>query len=135
MIRYLFVASMLLFMAAPSIAANYLKQDQFKHWLESGRQVIVVDIQPAADFSRQHFQGSIETNAYPGKTDEEKKRLDRALPVINGSQNEVVIVCPRGGGGAKNVYEYLKNKGILESRLYILTDGINGWPYKEMLSK
>jgi hypothetical protein len=53
----------------------------------------------------------IKTNAYPAKTDEEKK-LDGVQSSINSSKEDVVIVCPRGGGGAKNTYEYLKTKGV-----------------------
>lgn len=125
---------LLFFVAGPSFAANYVEPDELKQWLENGKQMVIVDIQTAPEFARHHFKGAIETNAYPGKTAEEKKLLDRALPAINASaETPVVIVCPKGGGGAKNAYEYLQSKGIAEERLQILSDGIKGWPYKEML--
>jgi rhodanese-related sulfurtransferase len=116
-------------------AANMLKPDVFKQWLESKKPMIIVDIQPAKDFEQHHFEGSVETNAYPVKTEEEKARLNKALEKAKASKDDIVIICPRGKGGAMNTYEYLKSKGIDEKRLYILEGGIAGWPYKEMFKK
>lgn len=111
---------------------RYVKPDTFKGWLESGKKMVIVDIQVPAEFEKRHFKGAVETGAYPAKTDEEKKRLDKALERINASKDDIVIVCPRGGGGAKNTYDYLKSMGVEEGRLYILEKGAQGWPYPEM---
>jgi len=89
--------------------------------------VILIDIQPAADFEKHHLPGAIETNAYPVKSDEEKKRLDKSLDTIKKSEELVVIICPRGGSGAINSYNYYLSQGIPENRLTILKGGmING---------
>lgn len=114
-------------------AANMLKPEIFKQWLESDKKMLIVDIQTAENFKKHHFEGSIETNAYPAKTDDEKARLNNVLEKIKASNDDVVIICPRGGSGAKNTYEYLKSKGVDEKRLFILEKGIEGWPYKEIL--
>lgn len=118
-----------------AFAANKLKPDVFKQWIENKKSMIIVDIQPANEFEQHHFEGSIETNAFPAKTDEEKARLNKALDKIKASKEDVVIICPRGRSGAMNTYEYFKSKGVDEKRLYILEGGIAGWPYKEMLKK
>ncbi len=115
--------------AAPAFASNSVKPDVFKQWLESGKAMVIVDIQPADDFEEQHFKGAIETNAFPAKTDEEKKRLDKALAGIRAVKGPVVIVCPRGKTGASNAYAHLKARGIPENRLFILEGGIAGWPW------
>jgi len=134
--KYLVLAVSLVFLFTTSaFAANYVKPEDFKKWLESGKKLIIVDIQPAEEFEEHHFKGSIETNAFPAKTDEEKKRLDKVIPLIMSSSDDVVIICPRGRSGASNTYEYLKSKGVPEKRLYILEGGIAGWPYKEMFVK
>jgi len=112
-----------------------LKAEDFKKWLESGKKIILVDIQPAKEFEQHHFAGSIETNAFPAKTDEEKARLDKAVQKAKYSKDDVVIICPRGRSGAANTYEYLKLMGIDEKRLFILEGGVAGWPHKEMLKK
>jgi rhodanese-related sulfurtransferase len=127
-------AGLMLCVAVAALAADYrfVKQDTFKQWLESGKKMVLVDIQPASDFAKRHFKGALETGAYPVKSDEEKKRLDSILDRINSSQDDVVIVCPRGGGGAKNTWDYLSAKGIPVSRMYILEKGSEGWPYPEL---
>jgi rhodanese-related sulfurtransferase len=91
--------------------------------------MILIDIQPAEQFAKGHISGSIETNAYPTKTEEEKVRLEKGMPKIAASSDEVIIVCPKGGGGAKNAYDFYKSKGVSEKRLLILENGISGWPY------
>jgi rhodanese-related sulfurtransferase len=127
-------AALILCTAVAALAADYryVPQDTFKQWLESGRKMVLVDIQRPADFAKRHFKGALATGAYPVKSDEEKKLLDSVLGRINASQEEVVIVCPRGGGGARNTWDYLKAKGVAESRMYILEKGSEGWPYSEM---
>jgi rhodanese-related sulfurtransferase len=125
----------LLLVPYAALAANYVKPDIFKQWLANNKPLVIVDIQPAEDFGDQHFKGSIETNAFPSKSDEQKKRLDKALPTIQTSKGDVVIICPMGKGGAVNSYDYLKSKGVPEKRLFILEGGIDGWPYPELFVK
>lgn len=121
--------------ASIALAANYIEPQELKELLDKKKPVILVDIQPAADFEKQHLPGSIETNAFPAKTDEEKARLDKALAIIKTSKDPVVVVCPRGKSGAKNSYNYLESKGISEDRMQILEGGIHEWPYKELFVK
>ena len=132
-ITLLLVASLLITVVS-ALAADYryLKADAFKGWLESGKQMIIVDIQTPENFTRKHFKGAVETNAYPVKSDDEKKKLDAVLQKIGATKDDIVIVCPRGGGGAKNTYDYLKAKGVEETRMYILEKGAEGWPWPEM---
>ncbi|MDK9718675.1 MAG: rhodanese-like domain-containing protein [Trichlorobacter sp.] len=121
--------------ASIAMAANYIEPQELKELLDKKKSVILVDIQPAADFEKQHLPGSIETNAFPAKTDEEKARLDKALAIIKTSKDPVIVVCPRGKSGAKNSYNYLESKGISEERMQILEGGIFEWPYKELFVK
>lgn len=121
--------------ATVALAANYIEPQELKELLDKKQPIILVDIQPAADFEKQHLPGSIETNAFPAKTDEEKVRLDKSLAIIKASKDPVVVVCPRGKSGAKNSYEYLESKGVSEDRMTILEGGIYEWPYKELFVK
>jgi rhodanese-related sulfurtransferase len=130
-----FFFAVMSFVATSAYAENYVKPDTFKQWLESGKKIIIVDIQPADDFAEQHFKGAIETNAFPAKSPEEKARLDKALPVIQSSKDPIIIACPRGKSGARNTYAYFISKGIPEDRLLILEGGIEGWPYPEFFVK
>ena len=92
----------------------------------------IVDIQAPTDFGKRHIKGAVETNAYPVKSAEERQRLDKVLAEIAATSSDVVIVCPRGGGGAKNTFDYLVSRGVAVERLYILEKGMEGWPYPEM---
>lgn len=121
--------------ATVALAANYIEPQELKELLDKKKPVILVDIQPASDFEKQHLPGSIETNAFPAKTDDEKKRLDKTLPVIRGSKDPVVVICPRGKSGAKNSYEYIISQGVPEDRMQILEGGIAEWPYPELFVK
>lgn len=121
--------------ATAALAANYIEPQELKELLDKKKPVILVDIQPAADFEKQHLPGSIETNAFPAKSADEKKRLDKTLPVIKASKDPVVVVCPRGKTGAKNSYEYIVSQGVPEDRMTILEGGIAEWPYKELFVK
>ena len=133
--RGLFFLLLSLTVCRIAVAGDYqfVKTDDFRSWLQEGKKVAIIDIQPAADFKMQHFRGSIETNAYPVKSDESRQRLDRTLPQLAASTEAIVIVCPRGGGGAKATYDYLKSKGIDEKRLLILEGGMQGWPHKNLV--
>jgi hypothetical protein len=50
---------------------------------------------------------------------------------ITASANDVVTVCPKGGGGAKNTVDYYKSKGVSEKRLLILEKGMSEWPFEK----
>jgi len=124
-----------LLFAAPALATNYITAPKLKKMLDEKQEVILVDIQPADQFEKHHLPGSIETNAFPAKSNEEKARLDKALAIINASKAPVTVLCPRGKSGAKNSYDYLQSKGVDEKRLQILEGGIADWPYGEMFVK
>lgn len=121
--------------AGAAFAASYMEPQELKQALEQKKPVILVDIQPAADFKKQHLPGAIETNAFPAKNDEEKMRLDKTVDAIKKSDAPVVIICPRGGSGATNSYNYYLSKGIPENRLKILKGGNDKWPFPEMFVK
>lgn len=120
--------------AASAGSYNYVDPEDFKSWIETGKKVRIVDIQVPAEFLKHHFKGALETNAYPVKSAEEKQRLDQVLPLLASGNEEIVIVCPKGGGGAKNAYDHLRERGIPDDRLYVLMDGMKGWPYKELVA-
>jgi rhodanese-related sulfurtransferase len=133
--KRIMVLVLLLLVSASTVVAggyNYVEPDQFRQWLEKGKDMTIVDIQVPAEFQKHHFKGSVETGAYPVKSQDDKQKLDAIVPRLSAGQNDVIVVCPRGGGGAKNTHDYLKDKGIDEKRIFILKEGMQGWPYKEL---
>ncbi|MCX7769722.1 MAG: rhodanese-like domain-containing protein [Proteobacteria bacterium] len=132
--RILFVLFFLVFFINSLEAQNYnyLKAEVLKKWVDSGKKIHIIDVQKDEDFNKKHLKGSIATGAYPVKSDQDKAKLDRIVEKVKSDNLEIVIVCPRGGGAAKNTYEYMRSRGIEEKRLYILEGGIQEFPYKEM---
>lgn len=110
---------------------NYISQDDLQKRLQAKDAMILLDICPVEQFASGHIPGSIETNAFPVKTDEEKALLDAKLPTISASSDDVVIVCPRGGGGARNTFDFYTSKGVAQKRLLILEKGMDNWPYEK----
>lgn len=108
---------------------RYLSNEDMMTWLEQSKEMKVVDIQVKDEFAKKHIAKAIPTYAFPVKTAEQKKMVEAVLPEIKSNNLPVVIVCPRGGGGAKNTYDYLKSQGVDENRLYILTGGMSTWNY------
>lgn len=115
---------------ASAMDYNYISQDAMRDRLDKKEPVTIVDICPMDQYATGHLPGSIETNAYPVKTDEERAKLEHALPALQASAEDIVIVCPGGRGGAKRTVDFYKVNGIDEQRLLILEKGMNNWPYQ-----
>lgn len=122
-------------MATQESLYNFLKAEVLKVKLENREPVNLLDIQVAKEFGEHHIPGAVATYAYPVKTAEELGRLDALLPQLQANAEAIVIVCPRGEGGAKRAYDHLRGRGIAPERLVILEKGQAGWPYPELTEK
>ena len=108
---------------------NYISADDLQKRIKAQSPMILVDICSVEQFAKAHIPGSIETNAYPVETDAQREALGHLLPQIRKSSDDVIILCPRGGGGAKRTYDYYKANGVDQSRLLILEKGVEKWPF------
>lgn len=117
---------------------NYITADETaKLMREDASKIVLVDIQEKADFEEEHLKGALPTYAYPVKTDAEKARLAELLSTIRPEQ-KVVIICPRGGGGADRAYDFYLEKGLKKEQLFTLKGGQYEWPrdkIKDVLDK
>ncbi len=117
---------------------NYITADETAKLIrEDASKLVLVDIQEKPDFGEEHLKGAISTYAYPVKTDEERARLAALLPEIKPEQ-KVIIICPRGGGGADRAYDFYLSNGVKKENLLTLKDGQYGWPrdtIKDVLAK
>jgi len=112
----------------PKAKYNYIDAETTaKLMREDASKIVLVDIQEKKDFEEEHLKGALETYAYPVKTDDEKARLAAIIPDIKPDQ-KVIIVCPRGGGGADRAYDFFLSKGLKKEQLLTLKDGQYGWP-------
>lgn len=113
---------------------QYVSAEELKGWLEAETPVLLVDIQVKKEFAAHHIKGSLETNSYPVKSGSDLKRLVPAIAMNKSNDyRAVVVVCPRGKGGAKRAYDYLKKAGVADNKLYILAGGMERWPYRHLV--
>ncbi len=111
---------------------NYISAQKTAELIrKDASKLVLVDIQEKVDFEEEHLKGAIATYAYPVKTDAERARLAALLPDIKSDQ-KVVVICPRGGGGANRAYDFLLKSGVKKENLVTLTDGQYGWPRDEI---
>lgn len=87
----------------------------------------IIDIQVKDSFDKHHLEGAIATYAFPGDKPEMHEKLKAGLEQVKDDQ-KIIIVCPRGGGGAKNSINYYRSIGVDNARLLILEKGQEGWP-------
>ncbi|MDF1525405.1 MAG: rhodanese-like domain-containing protein [bacterium] len=113
---------------------NYITPEKTKSRIQSGEAVTLLDIQIEDEYARHHIRGSLATYAYPVKSDAQKAKLDRVIPNLSANTDPIVIICPRGGGGAKRTFEYLASRGIESKRMFILEKGQSGWPYPQLVA-
>lgn len=112
---------------------NTYSAEQLREEIKGNNNVILVDIQVEQAYADHHIKGAIKTTAYPVKSDADKAKLKSHLEMLAQSTSDIVIICPRGKGGAKRTYDYFVKNKISPDRLYILEKGQDGWPYKELL--
>ena len=132
------LAAAALLVAAPAFAQsyNYIKPAELKARLQSpASKPLLIDIQVENEFARAHLPGAVATHAYPARSEAERARLKPVLSRILDSKEDVVIVCPGGGSGAKNTVDYLLSQGVPAGKLKILEKGQNGWPYPELVTQ
>ena len=124
-----------LFCVAAAFAAenNYIEADAFKTMIENNAPVIIADIQKPKNFQKHQFFGSIETGAYPVKTETQQQLLDQIIEMYEKTGNQIVIVGPRGTSAAKRALQYLEDEAVPVEKIFILKGGIKKWPYTELL--
>ena len=111
---------------------NYISAEETAELMrKDASKLVLVDIQEKPDFEEEHLKGALATYAYPVKTEDEKARLAALLPSISPEQ-KVIIICPRGGGGADRAYDFYLEKGVKKEQLFTLKGGQYEWPRDEI---
>ncbi len=106
---------------------NYISASDLEARLTTNQPTNIVDIQVEDEFAQHHIKGAIPTYAYPVKSDADRVKLDATVERLKTNDDPVVVVCPRGAGGATRTYDYLLQQGISSERLVILEKGQGGW--------
>ena len=132
---FLFLALPMIYATNAAAGYNYVDANTMKQWLTDQEKMTIVDIQVEPEFNAHHIKGSVGTFAYPVKSDEDNRKLDKAFAQYSQDKdNTVVIVCPRGKGGAKRAYTYMVEQGVPDDKIFILEGGMAKWPHKEWVA-
>ncbi len=131
------VSTMVLFLtislSIPAFAYQYMTAAEVKQNMAEKTPMALVDIQVEDEFNQHHIIGAQATYAYPVKTEDDRNKMTAVITPLLSNNDLAVVVCPRGGGGAKRAYNLLLKSGIAEDRVYILKKGQADWPYPELL--
>jgi rhodanese-related sulfurtransferase len=106
---------------------NYISATDLETRLTANLPTNIIDIQVEGEFTQHHIKGATPTYAYPVKSDADRTKLEATVEELKANADPVVVVCPRGAGGAKRSYNYLLKQGISAERLLILEKGQEGW--------
>ena len=132
---FVFLATLILPFSTSAKDYRYMSAEEVKGHIEQASPMTLLDIQVEKEFAQHHITGAIATYAYPVKTDDDREKMSTVISGLSTNNDLAIVVCPRGGGGAKRAYDHLLDSGIAEERIYILTDGQAKWPYPELLAK
>lgn len=113
--------------ALAAVPYNYISAAALEARLTAKEPTHLVDIQVEEEFAKHHITGATATFAYPVKSDADKAKLEVTLSKLKSDNAPVVVICPRGAGGATRTYDYLLSQGIAAERLLILEKGQEGW--------
>lgn len=106
---------------------NYITPEQLKARLDAGDHdsgtMILVTTQTEEEYATGHLQEAYPTYARPLETDEDFAKLDPFLNMVKNTDQDIIILCPRGGSGATRPFDYFKERGIDTDRMLILQGG------------
>ena len=119
--------------AFAGVRYNVITGDDLLKTLQEKKPVNIVDIQKKSSFLLHHFFASLETDAYPVKTEKETGQIKKIIETLQKNTNPVIIVGPRGTRPSQRAYAYLAREGIDAQRLAILQKGVRGWPAPQIL--
>ena len=108
---------------------KYITAKDLNDRLSNGSPMILIDLRKAEQYAKGHIKGSIETDAVPVETEEQKARLIKLLPMIKASTEDIILICPKGDKNAKKAYGIYKANGVDINRMLIVENGMNKWPY------
>ena len=99
--------------------------------LRNDEKLTLLDLRQSADYELSHIIESVNVPAAAISDDNALARasLAKALPLIAQDEtSNIVILTADGGADAAMYYDYFAHHAIEPSRLFILENGINGWP-------
>ncbi len=106
---------------------NYISVADFKARMDAGDhengKMAIMTSQTEEEYATGHLKAAFATFARPLESDADYAKLDPFLAKVKDSTEDIVIICPRGKGGATRPFDYFKKNGIAVERMLILEGG------------
>jgi len=106
---------------------NYISPQELKVRLDAGEiekgTMMMFSTQMEKEYATGYLPAAIQTFARPLESEADYRKLDPVLEKVKGTEEDIIIICPRGGSGATRPFDYFKQNGINPDRLLILTKG------------
>ncbi len=115
----------------PEPEYQYMSAEDAFTYIRLNHAPLIIDLQPQEYFdSSGHIDGAINTAAYPVNTDALQGKLAGTVDAAKNAE-AVLLVDMAGKAGARNAFDYYIAAGVNPENLYILKNGMLGWPYHE----
>jgi thiosulfate/3-mercaptopyruvate sulfurtransferase len=129
--RFCVTSLLVVFVVAVGVAQaadyNYISQADFKARLDAGDhengKMAIMTSQTPEEYATGHLKAAFATFARPLESDADFAKLDPFLAKVKDTTEDIVIICPRGKGGATRPFDYFKKHGVAVERMYILEGG------------
>lgn len=106
---------------------NYISVDEFKARMDAGEHenglMAIVTTQTEEEYASGHIKAAYPTYARPLIFPWHYSRMDPFMELVQDTDEDIILICPRGHSGAERPFDYFKRNGIAEERMFILKDG------------
>lgn len=106
---------------------NYISPAELKSRLDAGEitagTLIMVSSQTEEEWASGYLPDAYPTYSRPLTEDAHFAKLDPFLNIAKDTDADIIIICPRGGSGARRPFDYFAENGISKDRLLLLEGG------------
>jgi len=106
---------------------NYISVEEFKSRLDAGDhengKMAIVTTQTEEEYATGYIEAAYPTFARPLIFPWHYSKLDPFMEMVKDTDEDIIIICPRGHSGAERPFDYFEKNGIAKERMLLLKDG------------
>ncbi len=110
---------------------QYMSAKELRSTLRHEEPILLIDLRGSEEYSAAHLKQSISIPAFLPNADENVIRaaLTASIEISKSSgAPKILLITATGGLDAQNAYDFYARHGVAPQTLYILEEGITGWP-------
>jgi rhodanese-related sulfurtransferase len=110
---------------------NYISVTELKARIDAGDHtsgsMVLMTTQTEKEYATGHIPAAYPTYARPLKSEADIAKLNPFLEKIKSTNEDIILICPRGHSGAEIPFDYFKKNGIATDRMLILDGGAEAY--------